>query len=76
MVAGYYLLRKRQKIVDMGVRFDWAEEALTMSSYTIIGILGIVILSASFLYIVGVGDNIIKPAFDTFKNMWQGAGRI
>ncbi|KKR17659.1 MAG: hypothetical protein UU65_C0006G0015 [candidate division CPR2 bacterium GW2011_GWC1_41_48] len=75
MVAGYFILRKRQKIVNAGVVFSWAEKFF-LGSYTVIGLFGIIVFAGSFMYLFGIGDIIIKPFFDSVIQMLGGAKKI
>lgn len=73
--VGYLILRKRKKIVDLGVRSYWADKYLG-SSYTAVGLFGIIVMLGTMFYVLGIGDNILKPLFEGVGNMFNQAGKL
>ncbi|KKQ94452.1 MAG: hypothetical protein UT66_C0017G0015 [candidate division CPR2 bacterium GW2011_GWC1_39_9] len=69
MAFGFWLMYKRQKIVDMGVRFSWAENFM-LGSYTVVGLTGVFFMVISLFYMLGIGKGIIDSVFGSFTDMF------
>jgi hypothetical protein len=72
---GFLIMRNRRKIVDAGIRFNWAE-SLGMGSYGAIEIIGLIVMIASVFYMFRIGDVFIKPFFDAASQMLNSASRL
>lgn len=52
MILSFYIVKYREKIVNMTGKFDWAEKYLG-STYNAIFLIGVLVFCISFLFFVG-----------------------